>query len=206
MFTALRQAWRRYVDSLPRDTGPPPLSDAEILRAIHPPHGAEVQQAMADLPALVTAHLPDEVAAKAATGLARRLRPGVTPTAALVGWMRAHHGPKSRNLGLLVVDWKAREELVWQADRIARAHGLEPGWTCDWRPDTSWHGWEARNEPPVGAPLRSLAAHLAGKGLVLLVVQDDDTVAALAVAADQAETLQRLCATLGITEATAATA
>jgi hypothetical protein len=47
----------------------------------------------ADL-ALVTAHLPPEVADKAAANLVRRLKPGITPLAALVAWARAHHGPR----------------------------------------------------------------------------------------------------------------
>ena len=81
--TALRQAWRRYLDSLPQDDEPPPVSDAAILREMHPPHPAEVQQAFTDLAALVTAHLPLDVADKAAANLVRRLRPGVTPLAAL---------------------------------------------------------------------------------------------------------------------------
>ncbi len=198
MFTALRQAWRRYLDSLPRDDEPPPLSDAAILRAMHPPHSAAVQQAFVDLAALVTAHLPPEVAGKAASNLVRRLKPGVSPLTALVAWVRAHHGPKARNLGLLAVDWKAREELQWQSDRIAKAHGLAPGWACDWQSDTSWQGWEARNEQPVSAALRSLAAHLATQGLQLLVVGEDDTVVALAVAASRAAELEHLCQALSI--------
>ena len=198
MFTALRQAWRRYLDSLPRDDEPPPLSDAAILRDMHPPHAAEVRQAFAELAALVTAHLPPDVAGKAAAKLLRRLKPGVSPQAALVGWAAAHHGPKRRNLGLLAVDWKAREELQWQADRIAKAHGLAPGWTCDWQTDTTWQGWETRNQQPVTAPLRALADHLAPRGLRLLVVGHDDTVAALAVAANRAGDLDRLCRLLSV--------
>ena len=198
MFTALRQAWRRYLDSLPRDDEPPPLSDAEIQRAMHPPHSDDVQQAFAELAALGTAHLPAEVAAKAAANLVRRLKPGVTPTSALVAWARAHHGPKQRNLGLLVVDWKAREELAWQAERIAKAHGVAADWAYDWRTDISWEGWEARGDLPVSAPLRSLAEHLQHQGLELLVVVEDDTVAALAVAHDGVDRLRRLWTALAI--------
>jgi hypothetical protein len=198
MFTALRQAWRRYLDSLPQDDEPPPVSDAAILREMHPPHPAEVQQAFTDLAALVTAHLPLDVADKAAANLVRRLKPGITPLAALVAWARAHHGPKQRNLGLLVVDWKAREEIAWQAERIAKAHGVAPGWSHDWRTDTTWEGWEARGELPVSTPLRDLAAHLRQHGLALRVVAEDDTVAALAVANHRSDDLQRLCALLSI--------
>ena len=198
MFTALRQAWRRYLDSLPRDDEPPPLSDAAIRREMHPPHTAEVQQAFADLAALVTAHLPAEVADKASANLVRRLKPGVTPGAALVAWARAHHGPKQRNLGLLVVDWKARDELGWQAERIAKAHGVVADWVHDWRTDTTWEGWEARDELPVSAALRSLAAQLQRQGLALRVLVDDDCVAALAVPARSAGQLQQLCAVLTI--------
>jgi hypothetical protein len=198
MFTALRQAWRRYLDSLPRDDEPTPLSDAAILRAMHPPHPADVQQAFAELAALVTAHLPPEVAAKAAANLGRRLKLGVTPQTALVAWVRAHHGPKQRNLGLLLVDWKAREEIAWQAERIAKAHGVVADWAHDWRTDIRWEGWEARGELPVSAPLRSLPEHLQHQGLDLLVVVDDDTVAALAVAHRGVGQLRRLCTALAI--------
>ena len=198
MFSALRQAWRRYLDSLPRDDEPPPLSDAAIRREMHPPHPAEVQQAFADLAALVTAHLPAEVAAKAAANLVRWLKPGVAPQAALVAWARAHHGLKQRNLGLLLIDWKAREEIAWQAERIAKAHGVAGDWAYDWRTDTSWDGWEARGELPVSAPLRSLAEHLQHQGLELLVVVDDDTVTALAVANGGAGRLRQLCTALAI--------
>ena len=198
MFAALRQAWRRYLDSLPRDDEPPAVSDAAIRREMHPPHPAEVQQALADLATLVTAHLPPEVAAKAAANLVRRLKPGVTPQAALVAWARAHHGPKQRNLGLLVVDWKAREELAWQAERIAKAHGVAADWAYDWRTDAGWEGWEARGDLPVSAPLRSLAAHLQQRGLALRVVVDDDTAAAFAVKAADAARVDAAWAVLGI--------
>ena len=194
----MRRAWRRYLDSLPRDDEPPPLSDAAIRREMHPPHPAEVQRAFADLATLVTAHLPAEVAAQAAANLVRRLKPGVTPQAAMVAWARAHHGPKRRNLGLLVVDWKARDELGWQAERIAKAHGVAADWAHDWRTDTAWEGWEARDELPVSAALRSLAAHLQRQGLSLRVVVDDDTVVALAVAGGRAGQLQQLCTVLAI--------
>ena len=201
MFSGIKRAWQRYLDSLPRrEEEPPPVSDAAILREMNPALPPEQQAAFAQLVALLTAHLPPEVADKHRSSLQARLRRGGTAVQALGKWVAANHGPKARNLGLLCVDWKAREEIAWQADRIAKCHGLALAWACDWQADTTWEAeCQRRGDQPVSAPLRSLAQALRAQGRVLLVFDDDDNVCACTVALADEAAARGWCAQLTIT-------
>lgn len=200
MFKPLKRAWQRYLEALPRrEEEPAPVSDAAILREMNPPLPPEQQAAFVELVALLTAHLPADVADKHRRSLRARLRRGGTPGQALCRWIAAHHGPKARNLGLLCVDWKAREELAWQAERIARCHGLAPAWAYDWRADSTWEAeFQRRGDQPVSAPLRGLALTLRAQGRVLLVLEDDDAVCACTVALADEAAARLLCGQLKI--------
>jgi hypothetical protein len=198
MLSAIRRAWRSYLDSLPRSEEPAPVSDAAIRREMSPPHPAEVRQAFAALAGIATGHLPQEAAVKAAAALSARLKPGTTPSEAMARWIGANNGPKSRNLGVMCVDWKAREEIQWQAERIAKAHRIELDWHYDFRADRSWEGWEERGETPVSAPLRALADALRRQGLALIVLANDDTVCAFAVRVEHEVEVLALADRLGL--------
>lgn len=201
MFNPLKRAWQRYLDALPRrEDEPPPVSDAAILREMNPPLPPAEQAAFAQLVALITTHLPPDEADKHRSSLQNRLRRGGTAVQALGRWVATHHGPKARNLGLLCVDWKAREEIPWQAERMAKCHGLVLGWAYDWRSDTTWEAeCQRRGDQPVSAPLRSLALALRAQGRVLLVFDHDDSVCACTVALSDEAPARALCLQLGVT-------
>ena len=93
MLSAIRRAWRSYLDSLPRSEEPAPVSDAAIRRDMNPPHPAEVRQAFAALAGIATRHLPQEAAAKASAALSARLKPGTKQ--ASVTFAIASTGPEA---------------------------------------------------------------------------------------------------------------
>ncbi len=200
MLTALRRAWKKYLESLPQSEEEPlPMSDAANLRQLHPPLPNDVQHAFGELARELAAHLAPERATKAVEQLERRIgRPGVTPNEALVHWIASHAGPRKANLGIIALDWKARDEIVWQAKRLASAHRVPCRWNYDYRSDTSWQGWQSRGEFPVSLPLRNLGAQLRSDGLALFVIAHDDTVGAFATRVDCAVHVKELCGKLEI--------
>lgn len=200
MIEVIRRAWRKYIESIPPpEAEPPPVSDAAILREIHPPAPAAHQQAFAELAREIAAHLPQTQADRAIAQLTRKLRqPTAKPGEVLVGWLASRAGKGQPNFGFIAVDWKAREEITCQAERLARAHGVAGRWTYDAASDTSWQGWQARGESPVTAPLRDLRAWLAAEGLPLFILEHDDTVGAFAVQTAQALRVSALCDQLGV--------
>jgi hypothetical protein len=198
MFASIRRAWKQYLASIPSvEEDSKPLSNAAILRELADlkPH---TKEAFLGLARIITAHLSAEVVGRRTQQLSSRLKPGATPSEALSRWITAHHGPKSDNLGVIAVDWKARDEIQWQAERLAKAHHVGLHWVYDPLSDTSWEGWQARNEVPVIGPLRSLARELRRHELTLYVFQEDDTVCAFATPTDKERDVFALCQTLGI--------
>ena len=201
MLAAFRRAWRRYLDSLPNSEDPKPVSNAAILRELNPPqapHAPAVQEALSALAQAITEHLQTEKAAQSASRLRTKLKAGVMPSEALSCWISANSGHKSANLGVMALDWKAREEIHWQAMRLARAHRIELDWAYDHRTDRSWEGWQEKDELPVSAPLRALSSAMRKNGLGLYVFAEDDAVYAFATAAEHKEKVTQLCNFLGI--------
>ena len=96
------------------------------------------------------------------------------------------------------VDWRARDEIPWQAERIAKAHQIELDWRYDFRADRSWEGWQERGETPVSAPFRALADALRRQGLALIVLASDDTVCAFAVRVEYEVEVLALADRLGL--------
>lgn len=199
MFDKLRRMWQDYLRSIPQPDDPESLSDRDIINTDFrpPPVPAEQRAAFDALSALLVAHLPEALAATKGKQLRSRLKPGVEPVEALCGWVSANNGPKSQ-VGVVALDWKAREEVQWQAARLARAHGVPLDWAYDVARDTAWQGWQARHESPVDTPLRSLAQALLPHGLALCCFSVDDTVCAFAVTLAQLPDIQRHSAVLGI--------
>jgi len=79
-------------------TSRPPVFDAAILREMNPPLPLEQQAAFAELVALVTTHLPADLADKHRRSLRTRVRRGDTAGQVPCKWIAAHHGPKVRSL------------------------------------------------------------------------------------------------------------
>jgi len=198
MFAALRRAWQRYVASIPVTPEPEQVSDKEILSELRPaPVDRKIVTAFGALATLVLAHLPDADRAAQARRLRSRLKPDTSAAEALGAWIAASSGPKSR-IGVIALDWKAREEVSWQAKRLCAAHDVSIEWEYDAATDQEWKGWQERAEAPVESPLRSFAAALKATRVVLFRFPVDDSVYAFAVAQELEEEALELCRELGI--------
>ncbi|MCF8203429.1 MAG: hypothetical protein K9J82_00015 [Methylotenera sp.] len=199
MFNKIRRMWQDYLRSIPQPDEPEPVSDREIVddHFKAPPVPREQREAFEALSALLLAHLPDALSLPKGKQLRARLKPGVEPAEALGGWINDNNGPKSR-VGVMALDWKAREEVQWQAASLARAHGVALDWAYDVSRDTEWEDWQARHEAPVDTPLRHLAKALLPHGLALCRFSVDDAVYAFAVRVEQRPQVQQYSAVLGI--------
>lgn len=199
MFNKLRRMWQDYLRSIPQPDDPEPVSDREIFETHFrpPPVPDEQRAAFEALSAVLVAHLPEALSATKGKQLRARLKPGVEPAEALGGWIGANNGPRSR-VGVVALDWKAREEVQWQAALLARAHGVPLDWAYDVAHDTEWQDWQARNEAPVDTPLRSLAQALLPHGVALCWFGVDDTVYAFGVKAAQRPEVRPCTDALGI--------
>jgi hypothetical protein len=136
----LRQAWRAYVASIPVSQEPEPVPDGQIIREAFrsAPVDPAVAKAWGELARMLTSHLPDELAAREELRLKKTLKPGVEAVGALARWMAKVTGPHTKVKGFIVLDWKAREEIEWQAERLFDVHQLQAGWVYNATADTEW--------------------------------------------------------------------
>lgn len=174
------------------------MSDKEIARELNQPHDKETVDAFSELAHLVVAHLPKELASKMRSALIRRLKPGCEPAEALCTWIAAHCGPQKMKYGFLALDWKAREEIDWQIQSVARSHSVELNWHYGWQSDESWKSAIEEQKFPVEVPLKQAAQYLSKHGLSLIVIVQDDSVFGFAIpSVNQARALE-LCRQLDI--------
>ena len=199
MFAAIRRAWRAYLASIPKSEEPERLSDKQIVREhFRPPPVSQLFRSTFDAFAeIVVSHLPTELANTKAQQLKAKLKPGEDPAGALGMWIHANCSPRSR-IGVISLDWKAREEVQWQAKLLARAHGVPLTWSYEHELDTEWKGWQERNEVPVDTPLKELARALLHHELALCRFYADDTVYAFAVSRARLASVLEFCSILGI--------
>lgn len=194
MFNALRRAWKNYWASIPAPEDDEPVPDGKIIREDFRPEPVdpEVRAAFAALAAAITAHLPAELGAKARRQLVAKLKPGTEPIDALSQWINKISAPSSSVHGFVAADWKAREEIQWQAERLLKAHQLPPTWAYDVNGDTAWQSWGERGEAPVDTPLKLLGAFLAAHDHALVRLHNADLVCAFAIPAHALPEVQRL--------------
>jgi hypothetical protein len=147
---------------------------------------------------VITAHLPVDLGVKAKRQILAKLRPGTEPTDALSQWFCKASSPETKMFGFLAVDWKAREEIQWQADRLLKAHNLPQDWRYSVNDDQEWKAWHDRSEAPVDTPLKSLGRFLSSHGYSLVRFNNDDLVCAFAVRSNQVESVQNICQEAGI--------
>jgi len=182
MLTSIRRAWRAYLASIPKPDEPERISHEQIVREYFrpPPVSPKDRPAFDALADLIVAHLPEGQASSKAQRLKAKLKPGVDPVDALSDWIQSNCDPKSR-VGVVALDWKAREEVHWQAAILAKAHGVSLAWDYDCNTDTDWKNWQERNEFPVDTPLKILSRALMLHEVVLYRFSVDDAVYAFAV-------------------------
>lgn len=168
---ALRRAWSNYVAGIPKsevvDSIPESQwDDADLL----PKVPAKKRRAFVELLRLLHAHLGAGRAAALVDAGAKRLVRGDEIDVALRDALLpedAADGAVTAN-GFIAGDWRAIDDLGWQAAGLCRAHGVADAWA-----------------PPRAGTREALAqfgAWLAGRGLALFVVTLGDGVLAFAVA------------------------
>lgn len=199
MLAAIRQAWRAYLASIPKVDEPERITHEQIIRENFRPQPVtgKHRSAFNALADLIVAHLPEGHANSAAQRLKAKLKPGVDPVDALIEWILSNHNPKSR-VGVIALDWKAREEVRWQAAILANIHGVPLAWDYDYNTDTEWKNWQERSDFPVDTPLKSLSRALMQQEVVLCRFTGDDGAYAFAVQRAKHDAVKEHCATLGI--------
>ncbi len=198
MFSAIRRAWKNYIDSIPKPIEFESVSDREIAKELNPPHSQEIVDAYSELSNYIVAHLEGEIAVKTRAAIVRQLKPALEPAEALCDWISARSGPQAKNLGLLAVDWKAREEINWQIQRIAKAHAVDLAWQYEWQSDESWQSELRENEFPVEVPLKYAGNYFGKCGLSLIVIVQDDAVFGFAVSSAKEDRVREICGKLSI--------
>ena len=200
MLSALRRAWERYLASIPAPEEPDLIPDSKILREdfMRPPVNPESRLVLAQLSKELTAHLPSDVASREMRRLSALLKPGVEPVEAVVRWFGKVTAPDSKVGGFVLVDWKAREEVEWQAARLVKSHKLPLVWSYAIDTDNEWKDWRERGEAPVDTPLMLLAVALQNHGYTLFKFGSDDLVCAFAVDGAISDQVRSLCEAIHI--------
>jgi hypothetical protein len=185
MLSSLRRAWRKYLASIPAPNEPELVPDGKIIREDFRPAQVdpEVKVKFHELAEMLTLHLPQETALREVRRITALLKPGVEPVDALARWISKVSTPEGKVGGFIALDWKAREEVQWQAVNLLRAHSLPLTWSYSVDQDEDWKTWAERGEAPVNTPLRRLSLFLHEKEYVLFWFNSDYLVCAFAVPA-----------------------
>ena len=129
MLRALRNAWKNYISSLPQsqiiDSIPPSQWDRDDLV---PKPSKVKRKAFTELLTIVYAHLPPQEAARLVEDRSYMLKRGDDSDTALGEALIPNEEEISENRGFIACDWKATEEVQWQADILCRAHGVSASW------------------------------------------------------------------------------
>lgn len=204
MLQRIKSAWRRYLDSLPKPQEDLPDPEAAADGGVDgfPPHDAATLDAFRELDEAITAHLPADSPTRARQRLRAKLKHGEAPAEALAQWFQQVSDPAGPKLGTICLDWKATEEIQWQATGLLASHGLVLAWDCGEREEAGQAEVApalAQGELPVDAPLDRFARALAGQGYALIRFGADDAVYAFAVRSQAADRVRGLMVALGIT-------
>lgn len=175
MFRALRNAWRNYVAAIPPseivDSIPPSQWDQVDLL---PTVSKAKRKAFADLLSLIYANLPAEVSVKLLADRAKLLIRGDDADTALHAALFPNEDDAAPgNHGFIACDWKATEEIEWQAARLCKAHGVLARWQAP--------------EGTVTTALQAFEEWLTSYNLQLLCFSVGDSVVAFAVPTEDAK-------------------
>jgi len=173
MLRALRRWWENYVASIPKsevvDSVPESQWDQPDLL---PPVSKAKRKAFTDLLVHIHSHLPPHEAEPLVQRGAKALTRGDEVDSALRNALLPEQSEgEPLNLGFIACDWKAAEEVQWQADLLCQAHRTSGRWSA-----------------PAGelvSVLRSLDAWLQPQGRRLLCFYDGDCLVAFALATEQ---------------------
>jgi len=173
MFRQLRRLWENYTASIPKSEVVDSVPESQWDRAdLVPRVSAATRRAFTDLLVLIYSHLPpDEVQVLVTRGTKALARADEVDSALSSALLLREEGGPQDNTGFIACDWKATEEVQWQADRLCRAHQIAGTWKA----------------PPrdMQTMLASLDTWLKQHGRRLLCFSPGDSVVAFAVRSDQ---------------------
>jgi hypothetical protein len=199
MLSKFKRMWKTYLESIPRQRDHEEITDKQIIRDYFCPEpvSLETQELFKQLVQLLCFHLAEDVAKKRSGIFLSKLKPGVDAESALVAGF--HSGGKTIvRQGFMTLDWKAREEILWQAQLLSKVHAINDDWSYDCESDINHKDWESRQEFPVMSPLRDFSKWLAKYGLALLTFCVDDSLHACVISQGAVEKTLNLCAELKI--------
>lgn len=158
------------------------VSEREIWRELHP--SAEKKTQLRKFLRLITSHLSKSESTRLTKIAADSLEDACSAYDALAESILEENGQKRGKWIFIQVDWKAEEELEWQANELLSTRGVTVQWHHDWR------------NSPTGVPtaLINLSDWLASYELSLLhidtgsdcycsfIVRQDEVESAIALA------------------------
>ena len=125
----LRAAWKNHISSLPQsqniDSIPP--SQWDRIDVVAKPSKAK-RKAFTELLVMIYAHLPPQEAVILVEAMSKLLRRDDDSDTALGEALIPREEQRAKNRGFIAGDWKATDEVQWQADALCRAHGVVPSW------------------------------------------------------------------------------
>jgi hypothetical protein len=173
MFRTLRRLWNSYTASIPKSEIVDSVPESQWDRAdLLPPVSKAKRKAFNDLLALIYSHFPPQTADALVQRGSRVLSRGDEVDTALRNALLPEEAAgEESNPGFMACDWKAAEEVQWQANLLCQSHGLSERWSA---PNGS-----------LMSILQDLDAWLHGQGHSLLYFSDGDGLVAFALPTDR---------------------
>lgn len=130
MFRALRRAWKNYIDSVPQGEFVDSIPESQWDQAdLQPKVSKMKRKAFIDLLSLIYGHLPREDAVKLVQrGSADFTRGDDADTALGRALVPDEQDEHVANRGVISCDWRAADEVQWQAHLLCKAHGVSSNW------------------------------------------------------------------------------
>lgn len=174
MLRALRRWWESHVASIPRSEVLDSVPESQWDQAdLVPPVSKGKRKAFTQLLTVVFAHLPpQESEALVQRGGKAFTRADEVDTALRTALFPDEIEGEPRNLGFIACDWKAVDEVQWQADRLCQAHRTSGQWSAP--------------EGDLQSVLESFDSWLQSQGRSLLCFADGDSLLAFAVPTSEA--------------------
>jgi hypothetical protein len=130
MLRTLRRAWENYVAGIPKSEVVDSIPESQWNQAdLLPAVSKAKRKAFTELLLLIYAHLPpNEAAALVQRGANALTRADEADTALRDALFPAEEQENSENRGFIACDWKAANEVKWQADLLCQAHCIAATW------------------------------------------------------------------------------
>lgn len=161
---------------------------------------AEREAYFIELINIITEHLPDKRRASAIKHLRQKLRSEHDVEDILAAWFMQVTIPGQVALGTISLDWKAREEVEWQAQSLLKSHQIEAAWNYDFKSDFEWQNTLSDDRFPVDYPLDLFNQFLDQHGYRLIRFSPYDNVCAFAVPQSKYKHVSELMCKLSLTK------